>query len=92
MTTGTKKVVRVSGRSLVKETASSIVRMHDDGNTDIELHSIGASSANQMLKILATASIFFASQGRTLAVRHGYGHTMIDGGERTVMVARLVIE
>lgn len=86
-----KKVLRVSGKSPVKETAGSIVKTYEEG-LEIELKAIGASSVNQMYKAIATASGIFASKGKSLLIRPGYDNTLIDGVEKTVMVARVIID
>lgn len=86
------KQLKVSGGSPVKELAGSIFRTFEDGETDIELRAIGASSVNQMYKALATARSLFAKKGLDLSVRPGYDEVMIDDNERTVLIARLVIK
>lgn len=85
-----KKVLKVSGCSPVQETAISILKTYES-NYDIELRAIGASSVNQMFKAMATASSFFAQKGKILSFRAGYDTTQIDGSEKTVMIAVVVV-
>lgn len=91
MNEGTKKLM-VKGSTPVRELAGSIAKCYEDGERNIELRAIGASSVNQMYKALATARSIFAQKGLDLSVRPGYDEVEIDGGKRTVMVARLVIK
>lgn len=86
------KILLVSGKSGIKETASSIVRSYEEGNHNIEIRAIGASSVNQMVKALATAASFFAMKGYDMTVRHGYDMTLIDGEEKTVIVSRIIVK
>lgn len=85
------KQLMISGSSPTKETAGSIVKCFDSGETSIELRAIGASSVNQMYKAMATARSIFAQKGMDLSFKPGYDEVVIDGEKRTVMIARLVI-
>lgn len=86
------KVLKVSGSSPTKETAGSIVKTYEDGFTDIELRAIGASSVNQMFKAMATASSIFAQKGKVLSFRPGYDVAEINGENKTVLIARVIVE
>ena len=86
------KVLRVSGKSPVKETAGSIVKTYESGYHNIELHAIGASSVNQMYKAMATSASILAGMGLTLMCKPGYSTIEDDAGEKTIMVARLIIQ
>lgn len=86
------KQLMISGSSPVRETAGSIIKCYDSGETNIELRAIGASSVNQMYKAMATARSLFAQRGMDLSCRPGYSETKVGEETRTVMVARLVIE
>lgn len=81
----------ISGSSPTKETAGSIVKCYDSGETQIELRAIGASSVNQMYKAMATARSIFAQRGMDLSFKPGYDEVTIGDEKRTVMIARLVI-
>lgn len=85
------KQLMISGSSPTKETAGSIVKCFDSGETNIELRAIGASSVNQMYKAMATARSIFAQKGMDLSFKPGYDEVVIEGEKRTVMIARLVI-
>ncbi len=86
------KKLMVSGSSPVRELAGSIVRFYEEGEHNLELRAIGASSVNQMYKALATAKSFFAQRGLDLSINPGYDSVTIDGNKRTVMVARIVVK
>lgn len=85
------KVLKVSGKSPTKETAGSIVKTYEGGYKKIELRAIGASSVNQMVKAVATASSIFASKGLTLLCKIGYDKINLDG-DKTVIIIRLIVE
>lgn len=85
------KILRVSGKSPVKETAGSIIKTYESGFHNIELRAIGASSVNQMFKAMATACSLFAQKGKVLSFRPGYDTTDIDG-DKTVLIARIIVE
>lgn len=86
-----KKQLKIKGSSPVRETAGSIIRCYDDGY-ELELRAIGASAVSQMYKAMATARSLFAQRGLDLSFRPGYDVIQIKGEERTVLVARLVVE
>lgn len=86
------KQLMISGSSPTRETAGSIVKSYDEGERNIELRAIGASSVNQMYKAVATARSIFASRGLDLTVKPGYDEVEIKGEKRTVMIAKIVIQ
>lgn len=86
------KRLKVSGSSPVKELAGSIIKCYDDGNKNIELRAIGASSVNQMYKALATARSVFAQKGLDLTIKPGYDEAEINGEKKTVMIAKIVVQ
>lgn len=86
------KKLMVSGSSPVRELAGSIVKCYDNGDHNIELRAIGASSVNQMYKALATARSIFAQKGLDLTVKPGYDEAEIDGQKKTVMIAKVVVQ
>lgn len=86
------KQMMIKGSTPVRELAGSIVKCYEDGERNIELRAIGAGSVNQMYKGCATARSIFAQKGLNLSLRPGYDEVEVDGGKRTVMVAKLVIE
>ena len=70
------KTLKVSGRSPVKETAGSIVKIYEGGQRNIELRAIGASSVNQAMKSIATARTIFAGKGLDLYVAPGFDNAV----------------
>ena len=86
------KRLKVRGSSPVKELAGSIIKCYDDGNKNIELRAIGASSVNQMYKALATARSVFAQKGLDLTIKPGYDEADINGEKKTVMIAKIVVQ
>lgn len=86
-----KKVFKISGSSPVPQTAGSIVKSYEDG-FDIELRAIGAGAVSQMFKACAVARGILASKAKELSIKPGFDETVIDGEERTVLVAQVVIK
>lgn len=82
----------ISGSSPTKETAGSIVKTYESGFTNIELRAIGASSVNQMIKAVATATSIFKQNGLTLYCSPGYDKVSIEGEDRTVITLSLIID
>ena len=86
-----KKIFKISGSSPVPQTAGSIIKSFEDG-FEIELRAIGVGAINQAFKACAVARGILASKGKELYVRPGFNETVIDGEERTVLVAQIVIK
>ena len=86
-----KKVFKISGSSPVPQTAGSIVKSFEDGY-DIELRAIGAGAICQAFKACAVARGILASKSKELSIKPGFDETSIDGEERTVLVAQIVIK
>jgi stage V sporulation protein S len=76
--------IKVSAKSNVKSVAGSITKTLEGGNV-AEVVTIGAGALNQATKAIAMARGFVANKGRDAVVRPGFGDTIIDGGERTVI-------
>lgn len=85
------KSIKVSGASPTKETAGSILKAYESGHRNIELRAIGASAVSQMFKAMATASSLFAQKGLSLTFRAGYDTVIINGNDKTVLVAKLIV-
>lgn len=86
------KSIKVSGASPTKETAGSILKSYESGYKNIEMRAIGASAVSQMFKSMATASSLFAQRGLSLTFRAGYDTVEINGSDKTVLVAKLIVE
>ena len=86
-----KKTFKISGSSPVPQTAGSIVKSYEDGY-GIELRAIGAGATNQAFKACAVARGILASKGKDLFIKRGFDETKIDGEDRTVLVAQIVIK
>lgn len=86
------KQLFVRGGSPVKELAGSIIKSYESGEKNIELRAIGASSVNQMYKALAYARGIFSAKGLDLYIKPGFDEVEIDGGRRTVMIAKVVLK
>ena len=84
-----KKTFKISGSSPVPQTAGSIVKSYEDGY-GVELRAIGAGATNQAFKALARGIL--ASKGKDLFIKPGFDETKIDGEDRTVLVAQIVIK
>lgn len=85
------KQIKVSAKSPVPQLAGSIVISIENGD-NVELRAIGASAVSQMYKATASARGTLASKGKDLLIKPGFAEINEDGFEKTVMVARLVIE
>jgi stage V sporulation protein SpoVS len=79
------EVVKVKSQSNVGAVAGCITKQLEAGN-GVEVRSIGAGSLNQAFKAVAKARGFMALKGKDLIVRPGFGDTIIDGKERTLLV------
>ena len=87
---GTKKQIRVSGKSPVPQLAGSIIKSIEEGFS-IEVRAVGASAVNQMYKAIAVARGTLASKGKDLLIKPGFSEIAESGNEKTVMIANLVI-
>lgn len=76
--------IKVSSKSNVKSVAGSITKTLEEGNI-AEVTTIGAGALNQATKAIAMARGFIANKGRDAVVRPGFGDTVIDGEERTLI-------
>lgn len=79
-----QSTIRVKSASDVKALAGSITKSLEEGN-EVEVQSIGAGAVNQAVKAIAMARGFIAPKGKDVIVRPGFGETMIDGKEKTVI-------
>lgn len=86
-----KKVFNISNSSPVQSTAGSIVKSYEDG-FEVELRAIGAGAVNQMYKSCGIARGILASKGCELSIKPSFDTTKIEGNERTVLVAQIVID
>jgi stage V sporulation protein SpoVS len=88
------KIIRVSGKSPVPQLAGSIVRSYEDGY-NIIVRAIGASAVSQMYKGITVARGTLASKGKDLLIKPGFDEiheVQDDDNEKTVMIAKLVID
>lgn len=79
-----KCIIRVKSASDVKALAGSITKALEDGS-EVEVQSIGAGAVNQAIKAIAMSRGFIAPKGKDVIVRPGFGETIIDGKEKTVI-------
>lgn len=78
-------VLMVSGKSQVGAVAGAISHSLNDSTT-VEIRTIGAGALNQAIKAIAKARGSIATRGKDLIVQPGFGNTLIEGEERTVIV------
>lgn len=84
------KQIRVSAKSPVPQLAGSIVISIENGDS-VEMRAVGASAVNQMYKALASARGTLASKGKDLFIKPGFDRIEEESGEKTVMIAHIVI-
>ena len=85
------KKIKVSAKSPVPQLAGSVVISVENGD-NVELRAVGASAVNQMYKAIASARGTLASKGKDLLIKPGFDEINEDGFEKTVMIARIVIQ
>lgn len=78
------EVVTVSGKSNAKNTSGYITHLLEEGKT-VEVRTIGAAALNQAVKAIAMARGNMALKGRDAITRQGFGDTIVEGEERTVL-------
>lgn len=76
--------IRVKSSSDVKALARSISKALD-GSVVVEVQSIGAGATNQAVKAIALCRGIVASKGKDVVTRPGFGDTVIDGKDKTVI-------
>ncbi len=86
-----QKTIRVASTSSVPQLSGSIVISIEEGK-DVELRAIGAAAVNQMYKAIASARGIMSSRGRDMYIKPGFLDVVEDGEDRTVMIARIVLE
>ncbi len=85
------KKIKVSSKSPVPQLAGSIVICIEAGD-NVELRAVGASAVNQMYKGIASARGTLAAKGKDLLIKPGFDEIKEDGTEKTVMIARLIVQ
>ena len=85
------KKIKVSAKSPVPQLAGSIVISVEAGD-NVELRAVGASAVNQMYKSIASARGTLAAKGKDLSIKPGFDETNENGIEKTVMIARLIVQ
>lgn len=83
-------IIRVAGGSQVSGVSGSIAKSIR-ANKDIEIHAIGASAISQAVKSITTARGILATSGIDLLIKTGFGTTVIDGQERTMIIFKPVL-
>jgi stage V sporulation protein SpoVS len=91
MSEDNKKTIKVSGKSSVQQTAGSIVISIENG-CDVEVRAVGASACNQMFKALAVARGTLAARAKDLYIKPGFADSFEDGINKTVLVAKVIIQ
>jgi len=82
------RVVKVSGKSPVTQTAGSIAKCFEQNKykESVEIRAIGASSVNQMIKAVIVARSKLTSKGYDLVLRPFFAEEEVDGELRTLIV------
>lgn len=76
-----KKVIKVSGKTSVKQLAGSICHSVRQAGVETILQVIGASSLNQAIKASAVARGMLASEGLNLSIIPGFVTLESEGKE-----------
>lgn len=85
-----RQVIKVSCKSSVPQTSGSIVISIENG-CDVEVRALGAGAVNQMYKAIASARGKLAAKGLDILIRPGFAEITEDDGNKTVMIAKLVV-
>lgn len=78
------QTIRVRADSNCKAVAGSITKSLEAGKT-VEVQTIGAGALNQAVKAIAMTRTNVSRAGRDAVTKQGFGDTMIDGKERTLI-------
>ena len=84
------KKIKVSCKSSVPQTAGSIVISIESG-CEVEVRAVGAGAVNQMYKAIASARGTLAAKGKDVLIRPGFSEVNENDGNKTVMLAKLVV-
>ena len=84
-----KMVLKVKSSSNVKKVAGCIVNCYEEGSK-VELHCMGASAVNQMVKSVAIARSILASKGTDISLVPGFDDIEEDGVTKTIVIAKIV--
>lgn len=82
--TTTFEVINVSAKSSVSKVAGYITKTLEEGK-QAEIRTVGAAALNQAVKSVAKSRGFMAAKGRDAIVRPGFGDTVINGEEKTMI-------
>ena len=84
------KQIKVSCKSSVPQTAGSIIISIESG-CEVEVRAVGAGAVNQMYKAITSARGTLATKGKDILIRPGFTEVAEDDGNKTVMLAKLVV-
>lgn len=84
------KQIKVSCKSSVPQTAGSIIISIESG-CEVEVRAVGAGAVNQMYKAITSARGTLATKGKDVLIRPGFTEVAEDDGNKTVMLAKLVV-
>lgn len=84
------KQIKVSCKSSVPQTAGSIIISIENG-FDVEVRAVGAGAVNQMYKSITSARGTLATKGKDVLIRPGFSEVTENDGNKTVMIAKLVV-
>ena len=77
------EVLKIKSNSEPKSVAGAISKLFEDGNSQVELHAVGAGAVNQAVKSIIIARYYVSTSGLDLYVIPGFVTIDIEGEERT---------
>ena len=91
MKANNKFIIKVAGKSSVPAVSGSIIKSVEEGKA-VELHSIGASAISQCVKAMTSARGILATKGYDVYFIRGFGTTMINNQEKTMIIFKLIVK
>ena len=86
-----KFIIKVAGKSSVPGVSGSIIKSVEEGKA-VELHSIGASAISQCVKAMTSARGILARKGYDVYFISGFGTTMRNNQEKTMIIFKLIVK
>ena len=83
-------IIKVSSKSAPQKVAGALANLFREGETTVEMQTIGAGALNQSIKGLAIARGFVAPTGKNLVCIPAFSDISINGEDRTAI--KLIIK
>ena len=83
-------IIKVSSKSISQKVAGSIDNSFREGNTSVEIQTVGAGAVNQAIKAISIARGYVAPLGLNLICTPAFYDVVIDGKEKTAI--KMIVE